>query len=113
MAVRPHATERTGADGTYFEMYSAVFEVACDSCRVEYGKEGETFRDVTEGDWSRAVSLGTLRTGQSARVVLRIRPIEATTILDAKIEVDGRTLASTKNKKPGQSVDLWATVRAR
>jgi hypothetical protein len=94
-------------------MMSAHFEVACDSCRVEYGVEGSTYRDVVDGGWQRTTPLGTLRTGDRVRVVLRIRPIGDVPILSATIEVNGSTVASSKETKPGQAVDLWARVGPR
>ena len=110
---RPQVTERKGIDPVYLAMYSAAFEVACDSCRVEYGREGETYHDVVDGGWSRSVSLGTLRSGQSVRVRLRVVPVEGSRVLSAHIEAEGRVLASSEDKKPGQVVELSARVRAR
>lgn len=110
VSMRPIATQRGGGRLEYLEMMSASFEVACDSCRVEYGVDGSTYRDVVDGGWRGAAPLGTLRTGDKVRVVLRVRPIGETSILSASIEVDGRTVASTDDKKPGQPVDLSARV---
>jgi hypothetical protein len=110
-SVRPAATER-GPDPDAYVMMAATFEVACDSCRVEYGVEGRTARDVTDGGWSAETPLGTLRTGDKRRVVLRIRPIGDARILRASIRVDGRTVASCDEKEPGHAVDLSARVGA-
>ena len=110
MSLRPVARERHGIDPDYVEMMSAEFEVACERCRVEYGVEGSTYRDTMDGTWQGSAPLGTLRTGEQVRVVLRLRPIGEARILSAAIHASGETVASTGEKEPGKAVDLWARV---
>ena len=108
--MHPRATERVGTGLTQYVLYSADFSVACDSCRVAYGREDALFHDVTDGSWDGRADLGTLRSGDKVRVVLRIRPIGEARILSAEIRVNGASVASCEEKKPGKSVDLWARV---
>jgi hypothetical protein len=110
MSLRPLTRERRGLDPDYIELMSAEFELACGQCRVEYGVEGSTYRDTAEGSWQGSAPLGTLRTGEEVRVVLRVRPIGEARILSAAIHVSGRTVASSGEREPGKAVDLWARV---
>lgn len=110
MSVRPVVGGRDGLSPDYIELMSAEFEVACERCRVEYGVEGSTYRDTTEGNWQGSAPLGTVRTGDPVRVVLRVLPIGEARILSAAIHVNGRTVASSGEKDPGKAVDLRARV---
>ena len=112
MSFQPHAAERRGIDGIGFTDYTVSFEVACERCRVEYGRDGTTASVGVDGGWSGSVSLGTLRTGESAHVVLRAVPSREGRVLNARISIGERTLASSKGKKPGEAVNLSATIRA-
>ena len=108
--MRPQVTERVGSELTQYVLYSADFSVACDSCRVSYGREDALLRDVTHGSWEGRADLGTLRSGDKVRVVLRILPLDEGRILRAEIRVNGASVASCEEKEPGQAVDLWARV---
>jgi len=110
MSLRPVVGGRDGLSPDYVALMSAEFEVACERCRVEYGVEGSTYHDTTEGNWQGSAPLGTVRTGDEVRVVLRVRPIGEARILSAAIHVSGRTVASSGEKEPGKAVDLWARV---
>lgn len=109
MSVQPHAAERTR---DYLETYVVEFEVACDSCRVEYGREGSTFHDVVDGGWNRGIQVGPLRSGSRARLVLHIVPIGQARVVNAGIAVDGRTVTQAKDKKPGKAITLRTTIRS-
>jgi hypothetical protein len=110
MSFQPRGVEQRGIDPGYVKLYTVDFGVACDSCRVEYGREGSTLREVVEGDWRGAVHLGALQDGQWVRVVLRAQPLGGARVVRAAIDVDGRTAASGKSDEPGEAVSLRTRV---
>lgn len=107
----PYVDESTPIDSIYVQQYHAHFEVACDSCRVEYGRDNETFVDVVDGGWSRSQYLGSLQSGQSLRVVLYVQPIGERRILGAWIRVNNEIVASAEEQDRGESITLSARVR--
>ena len=110
LSFQPRGVEQRGIDSRYVKMYTVEFGLACDSCRVEYGREGSTFREVVEGDWRGSVHLGAVQDGQSVRVVLRAQPLGGARVVRAAIDVDGRTASSGQSDEPGKAVSLRARV---
>lgn len=113
-SVQPRAVERGPEEMGVVGMYTVEFAVGCDSCRVEYGREGSTTREVTHGGgWTGTAYLGSLQSGQQVRVVLRVQPLGEAMVLDARIGVNGRTVATAKGEEPGEPVFLQARVGPR
>jgi hypothetical protein len=99
---------------TRFTMYAGTFDVSCDRCRVEYGRHDTPLEDVAEGDWQGHAGLGTLRSGDKVRVVLRADPVGDTRILRARIVINGITVATSGAQDPGQAVSLtWIVLGTR
>ncbi|GMV06217.1 MAG: hypothetical protein AMXMBFR53_24930 [Gemmatimonadota bacterium] len=113
-SVQPRAAERGPEEIGVVGMYTVDFSVGCDSCRVEYGREGSTSREVTHGGgWTGSAYLGSLQSGQQVRVVLRVQPLGGAMVLDARIGVNGRTVATGKGEEPGKPVFVQARVGPR
>jgi len=110
-SMQPRARETRGIDIPEAGLYTATFEVACDRCRVEYGREDQTTLDETDGGWTGSVPLGTIATGETVRVVLYVVPRGDAQVLSARIEVNGRTVATGKADEPGKGVTLRARVQ--
>ena len=96
---------------TRLTMYAASFDVNCDRCHVEYGRQDTPLQDMTEGSWQGHAGLGALRSGDKVPVVLRVRPVGDARVLNAKIAVNGITVATSGALKPGQPVNLtWMVL---
>ena len=106
----PWVRERTGADPVYAANYAVGFEVACDSCRVGYGRDDETMIAIADGSWTGGIWLGTLRDNDRVRVRLRAVPIGEATVLRARILLNGRTVAEGEGDGPGEQVTLTRSV---
>ena len=105
-----HVKEGTDAQTRYLTDHAVGFEVACDSCHVEYGEYAEILIDKAKGEWTGEVRLGTLRDSERVRVWLRAIPIGQATVLRARILLDGRTVAEREGEEPGEVVSLSRRV---
>jgi hypothetical protein len=110
MSLRPSAQERRGIDPVYVANYAVTFEVSCERCRVEYGKESELLLDEVEGAWTGAVHLGAVRDGSRVPVVVRAQPIGETLVRVARILINGEPVASRENDEPGKRVNVRARI---
>lgn len=109
---RPAARERAGIDDRYLRTYTVGFEVACDSCRIEYGKEGETSVERATGGWEGSVYLGAVLDGEPARVMLRAVPLGETRVRLARIMVGGRAVATREDLDVGEMANIRTRVGA-
>ena len=96
---------------TRLTMYAATFDVHCDRCHVEYGRQDSALEDVAEGSWQGHAGLGTLRAGDRVPVILRVRPVGDTQVMGAGIAVNGITVATSGEQEPGEPVSLtWMVL---
>ncbi|MCG6955846.1 MAG: hypothetical protein LJF04_07635 [Gemmatimonadetes bacterium] len=108
---QPYGAQRGGVDLVHPDVYTAGFQVACDSCRVEYGQDGRTRMVLVDDGWSGSLFIGSLSPDQTARIVLRVQPLGGCSVLLARIDVNGEEAVSAKQKEPGKSVSLTTRVR--
>ena len=106
---RPSAAGSGTLRPEYPTAYEVRFEAYCDSCRVQYGAQGETELRVARGDWSASLLLA-LREGELQRVVLDVRPYGAGRVASARILVGGEVMASGSSDEEGGPVSLRARI---
>lgn len=95
-----------GQDRSMLRLTSVRFDVACDSCEVEWSTRNGNQRDTAAGHWHKVESMS--NTHCQLVYVVAVPFTDDQTVRSAEIRVDGDLAASVANEDAGVAVELEA-----